>query len=524
MFFRALLFLFAASTMGLGQRVAIVGAGIGGAASAYYMREVLGERASVVIIEKSLRVGGRVENVIYTNATGATSPLEIGASILYSGNRNLMTAIGNLKLHAGPPIFDIDDGTTGIWDGHCLLFQSSPWNFVTAFRVLWRYGWGVFKLRRIVTTILSNFMKIYALQNGTVSGSRSGGLAFETPEALWEALGLFDLTQISLRDYLAAQGVGAPNSKLITEFVGSIQRVNYNANNDINALAGLVSLCPAVTGEVVSVEEGNVAMAVAMIQDAKAVLKLNVTVGTVQVMGGGGREKKSYRLLRENGQPVMVRHKGEKKKEEEEEEEEEEFDAVIIATPFVFSKLAVVGLEIDQPVITDLPPTKYTTTHATFIQGRIRPDIFGFSTLEQDRIPTSVYIKEDASVPISSLSLHITLNATDGTGIYKLFSSGLLESSFIDTVFFSGWEELHHRKWQAYPSYQPPEKMTPFLIQPGERICYVNALETGVSAMEISAIGAKNCALLLAESFRREKDRGIGTTAMEGHETEKEEL
>ena len=82
MFVRALFLLFATSTMGLGQRVAIVGAGIGGAASAYYLREVLGERASLTIIEESLRVGGRVENVSYTHATGATTPLEIGASIL----------------------------------------------------------------------------------------------------------------------------------------------------------------------------------------------------------------------------------------------------------------------------------------------------------------------------------------------------------------------------------------------------------------------------------------------------------
>lgn len=519
MFVRALFLLFATSTMGLGQRVAIVGAGIGGAASAYYLREVLGERASLTIIEESLRVGGRVENVSYTHATGATTPLEIGASILYSGNQNLMTAIGKLKLHAGPPIFDTDDGTTGIWDGHRLVFQSSPWSLVTAFRVLWRYGWGMFELRRVVRTTLSNFTKIYALQNGTKSGgSTSGGLAFETPEALWEALGLFDLTQLTIRDFLAAQGVGAPDSKLVTEFVGSIQRVNYNANNDINALAGLVSLCPTVTGEVVSVEEGNAAMAVAMLQDAKASLMLNVTVETVQIMGGGGGKRKSYRLLREDGQPVMVRHKV------EEEEQEEEFDAVIIATPFAFSKLAVEGLEIDQPAITDLPPKKYTTTHATFIQGRIRPGFFGPSTLQQDRIPASVYVKEGANVPISSLSLHIMLNVTDGTGIYKLFSSDLLESSFIDAVFFSGWEELHHRKWQAYPSYHPPEKMTPFLIRPGKRICYVNALETAVSAMEISAIAAKNCALLLAESFREEKGRGIGTTTMEGHEKEKVEL
>lgn len=516
---RLLVLVLATATTVLGQRVAIVGAGIGGASSAYYLRELLGGNASIIVFEESIRVGGRVGNVSYTNTTGATVPLEIGASILYSGNQHLVTVIDKLKLHAGPPVFDSDEGTTGIWDGHRLVFQSSPWSLVTAFRVLWRYGWGMFKLRRVVRATLDNFTKIYALQTGTASGSSSSsssGLAFETPEALWEALGLFDLTQLSIRDYLAAQGVGAPDSKLVTEFVGSIQRVNYNANNNINALAGLVSLCPTVTGEVVSVKEGNAAMAVAMLQAAEARLVLNVTVGTVQIVAGGEGKKKSYRLLREDGQPVLMRH-------EDEEEEEEEFDAVVIATPFAFSKLAVVGLD-KESVIAELPPKAFTTTHATFIQGRVRPGFFGPSTLQQQRIPSSVYVVENASVPISSLSLHITLNATNGTAIYKLFSSALLEDSFVDSVFLTGWEELHHREWQAYPSYHSPEKITPFLVKSGEYICYVNALETAVSAMEISAIAARNCALLLAESLLGIEGRGKGKTTMEGHAEEKEEL
>jgi prenylcysteine oxidase/farnesylcysteine lyase len=267
------------------------------------------------------------------------------------------------------------------------------------------------------------------------------------------------------------------------------------------------------------VKEGNAAMAVAMLQAAEARFVLNVTVGSVQIMVGGGvGKKKRYRVLREDGQPVLVKHAG------GEEEEQEEYDAVVIATPFAFSKLAVIGLENDQPTISDLPPKEFTTTHATFIQGRVRPGFFGPSTLQQHRIPSSVYVVENASVPISSLSLHITLNATDGTGIYKLFSSALLEDSFVDALFFSGWEELHHREWQAYPSYHPPEKMTPFLIQSGERLCYVNALETAVSAMEISAIAAKNCALLLAQSLLGIEERDIGKTTMKGHAEKKEEL
>lgn len=55
--------------------------------------------------------------------------------------------------------------------------------------------------------------------------------------------------------------------------------MNYNQNNDLNALAGLVSLCPTTTGEVVSVQEGNARVAEAMLEAAGAAFRPNVSVG-----------------------------------------------------------------------------------------------------------------------------------------------------------------------------------------------------------------------------------------------------
>ncbi|CAN0543264.1 unnamed protein product, partial [Ectocarpus sp. 8 AP-2014] len=41
------------------------------------------------------------------------------------------------------------------------------------------------------------------------------------------------------------------------ELAHAANRVNYNQGNGLNALAGVVSLCPAVTGDLFSVEGGN---------------------------------------------------------------------------------------------------------------------------------------------------------------------------------------------------------------------------------------------------------------------------
>jgi hypothetical protein len=65
-----------------------------------------------------------------------------------------------------------------------------------------------------------------------------------------------------------------------------------------------------------------------------------------------------------------------------------------------------------------------------------------------------VFVKENVTAPISSLSLHIQLNETHG--LFKLFSADPLTPSFLDTLFKS-WAVIEHRTWLAYPHFHPPE-------------------------------------------------------------------
>jgi hypothetical protein len=176
-----------------------------------------------------------------------------------------------------------------------------------------------------------------------------------------------------------------------------------------------------------------------------------------------------------------------------------EFDAVVVATPFAFSHISIVDDTTDGPSASSYPPRAYQTTHATFVEGAVRPGFFGPGTLWQGRgTPGSIYVAENCSTTLSSLSLHVRVNATHG--IFKLFSRDALGPDLLDALF-SSWSILHHRDWKAYPHFQPPEEMCPFILRPFERILYTSALETAVSAMEISAIAAKNSAILLAQSL-----------------------
>lgn len=65
---------------------------------------------------------------------------------------------------------------------------------------------------------------------------------------------------------------------LLQELVGAVNKVNYNQDNGLNALAGVVSLCPMVTGEIWSVEEGNQALISAMLNTSQAKVILNTTI------------------------------------------------------------------------------------------------------------------------------------------------------------------------------------------------------------------------------------------------------
>lgn len=98
----------------------------------------------------------------------------------------------------------------------------------------------MFRLRDQVKSTLVNFEQIYKLQEK--------GEVFRHSADLWKAVNLHGLTEISFQQFADTQL--SKESRLASEFLAGVNRVNYNQGNEINALAGLVSMCPMVTGTV----------------------------------------------------------------------------------------------------------------------------------------------------------------------------------------------------------------------------------------------------------------------------------
>lgn len=77
--------------------------------------------------------------------------------------------------------------------------------------------------------------------------------------------------------------------------------------------------------------------------------------------------------------------------------------------------------------------------------------------------------------------------------VYKVFSGKPLKDEQLKLLF----SEINNTEvvdWLAYPHYDSNQSMGEFELQPG--LYHVNAIEWAGSAMEMSAIAARNIALL----------------------------
>lgn len=138
-------------------RVAIIGAGVSGTSSAYFLstaqeklnrlrlREIPGcanstlpEHISITVYERTGRVGGRVYGVHPLNDS-SIMPVEIGASIYADINKNMARAVKALRFKSISREI-LPGSRLGLWDGKEFIFndfKGSKWDY---WKLYWRYG------------------------------------------------------------------------------------------------------------------------------------------------------------------------------------------------------------------------------------------------------------------------------------------------------------------------------------------------------------------------------------------------
>ncbi|ETV95728.1 hypothetical protein H310_10802 [Aphanomyces invadans] len=435
------------------QRVCIVGGGVGGSATASFLRDLVPDPSAVeiVVFEQHDVVGGRIATFDYHGTT-----IEAGGTVFLTGNEYIMqfTKALNLTLRipgdtlASPP-------QMAIFNGREIVFQTSAISWWNMAKLVWRYGPSSLRaFQSVVNDLLTRFRRVYDLQDA--------GQAFADPADLLRAMHLYELTQESLETKLVEAGV---SPQLINELLAGITRVNYGQNTTMTALAGAVGLAGS-GDDLRSVRGGNPLMIQGLLKRAQAVVRTKTKVHSIQTTP-------SLQVDTSNGLVSC--------------------QAVVVATPLELTDMAL-------PPSIETPHRPFQTTHATFVQGELNGSKFEVAGPVAAGV---VLTTESSNLPFSSMGLqHQRVDAANETvSLFKVFSRSRWSEDHVKEWFDDGASVVKRFPWRAYPTYITPEPIPKFKLADG--VYYVNAIESAASAMEMSAVGARNVALLIANQLKK---------------------
>ncbi|RXM95323.1 Prenylcysteine oxidase-like [Acipenser ruthenus] len=230
---------------------AVIGAGIGGTATAHFLRQHFGQDVEIHVYEKG-KVGGRLATVTVNN-----QEYESGGSVIHSLNLHMQDFVKllGLKYRKNFP------RKTAVFNGEHFLLEETDWYLLDLFRLWWRYGISFIRLQMWVEEIMEKFMRIYKYQ--------AHGYAFSTVDELLHSLGgslFINMTRNSVSESLLELGV---SQRFIDEVIAAVTRVNYGQSVSIPAFVGAVSLAGA-QANLWAVEGGNKLVCSGLLKEAKA--------------------------------------------------------------------------------------------------------------------------------------------------------------------------------------------------------------------------------------------------------------
>ncbi|XP_051533431.1 prenylcysteine oxidase-like isoform X2 [Myxocyprinus asiaticus] len=202
------------------SKIAVVGAGIGGTATAHFLRQHFGPEVRIDVFEKG-SVGGRLATVTVNH-----QDYESGGSIIHSLNLHMQDFVQQLGLKYRKSVA----GKTAVFGGEEFVLEETDWYLLDLFHLWWRYGISFIRLQMWVEEIMEKFMRIYKYQ--------AHGYAFSSVEELLHSLGgsgFINMTRRSLSESLLELGV---SQRFIDEVIAPIMRVNYGQNISIPAFVG----------------------------------------------------------------------------------------------------------------------------------------------------------------------------------------------------------------------------------------------------------------------------------------------
>ncbi|KAK7098695.1 prenylcysteine oxidase 1-like [Littorina saxatilis] len=449
-------------------KVGIIGGGIGGTTAAYFLRQLFGDKLKVDILEAD-KIGGRLALI---NIGG--QDYEAGGAIIHPKNRYMVNFTEQFGLHRKDPSKD----TLGLYnskDG--LFFKTSSWKAVTLAKLFWRYGWDVKRIQDWVAEMMGSFERIYDYQNQ--------GMAFTNVEDLLRSMdeSFINYTRINCRTMFKDAGF---SDKFIDELVMGGLRENYGQTTDAHGFVGAVSMAGVEPG-LWAVKGGNKKVPESMLKASGAHFNQAVVTQVFQVKSEGGTVSYEVQYLKTDA------------KQGEEKEGSKEYDILIVATPLKSESKYQIQFE-DFPSGLRLPNVPYHPLEVLFVHGRPNKTYFGVEKLEE--LPSNI-MTTDTEVFFNKLGIQSPVDnkehlkgkpdQEEGYGVWKTFLNKVPTEKEVGSIFDSR-KDLRLVSWKAYPEYTPNMELPSFVLH--DRLYYINAVEAAASAMEMSAIGGRNVAIL----------------------------
>ncbi|KAH7382088.1 hypothetical protein BKA64DRAFT_713325 [Cadophora sp. MPI-SDFR-AT-0126] len=404
------------------KKVAVIGSGLAGATTAYYLHNFIREHQNVdiTIFERESQIGGRIKSVKYRGLT-----IEVGAPSASTNDAFFLKAMKDVGL--SPKRLDARwmmqrMETVGVWNGPALINYephepqcTTWWELLLA---VWKDGeqpWALRKLSRPSWWNLARLMWRYGLSPWTLDRSSSANrrslnkFGPETPS--WKRQPFSGLGS-ELRNAGLEDGVLDPadvffrklnlSDSFLVEVVGPLSRARFAQNiEDIRGIAAEVAYEEHYARKV-SVQDGNYRLVERLIALSKASVKLYSKVKEIRK-----GVSKQYRLLVES-LPHSTKP--------DVSQSWEEFDAVVIASPFCMNDIRWDGDGTDAPVARNT--VSKPVTHVThFASSR------GIS-------PTFLNLSPNMILPTHILT---TANISSMPEIFSISLVGII--TYIDTIY-----------------------------------------------------------------------------------------
>ncbi|CAG5123929.1 unnamed protein product [Candidula unifasciata] len=460
-------------------RIAVIGAGLGGASSAYFLRQLFGKEVQIDVFEAN-RVGGRAAVI---NIDG--QDYEAGASIIHKKNRYMAEFAS--QFNKSDDRLSHSASFIGLYGNSGMVFQTSDWQAVSLAKLLWRYGFDLYTLREWTKhSLISKFERIYEFQDR--------GMAFTTLEDMLRAMSdsILNMTRHSLQDVLRDAGL---SQRFIDELAMAALRNNYGQTTSAHGFVGAVSLIGAES-DLWSVRGGNKQIVELLLKESKASLIEAKVTSVILMKDELGTGSIAYEVEYEKTHADPNNNISSR-----------EYDIVVVATPVSGTKHRISFIDFPNPMTPFVQD--YHTTIAMFVQGRINSTTFKLS--HQDEFPTDLFtVSPDLFFnSIGKLSSVNPGSRSEATGqkesaVWKTFLNKVPTEEQINQLF-ENRSDLRLVDWLAYPEYRPGNDLPPFMLY--DRLYYVNAIESAAAAMEISVIGAKNVALLAFNQWHGHFDK-----------------